>query len=237
MQHRACLKHARQVFASAESVQQLKVVRDQADLLRGQVKGTSQDLELLNFAAELKLQAERQIGRRLIEMKLRGGDRRSSGSREPIKLRDLGIDKNQSARWQLEASVPESTFCHFLRTAHAAGDEITSAALIRLARHLKKRPAGGEGGLLANPATEIASLTSYLPGPPPCHRRHHSAMSTNWPNWCWTQRTIIRSSPTCSSRSANGRRCDRKRAFAVPCDAIWMNWKTTWNRSAKDCGD
>ena len=112
----------------------MKGVRDQADKVRVQAKTLNLDFELLNFAAELKLQAERQIGRMLIEMKLRGGDRRSKTPKEPLKLRDLGIDKNQSARWQLEASVPEVVFCEFVRTTHAAGREITSASLIRLAR-------------------------------------------------------------------------------------------------------
>ena len=164
VQQRTSLRQARQALATAETVRQLKFVRDQADELRAQIKGTNQDLELLNLAGELKLQAERQIGRRLIELKLRGGDRRSTASREPLKLRDLGVDKNQSARWQLEASVPESIFCQFLRAAHAVGDEITSAALIRLAKQLKKRPTGSDGGLLLNPASEVASVTSYLPG-------------------------------------------------------------------------
>ena len=164
---RVRLSQARHVLADAQSVQQLRQVRDEADAVRTHVKCSHPDLELLNLAAELKLQAERQIGRILIELKLRGGNRRSKGSREPVKLRDLGVDKNQSARWQLEASVPETLFCQFVRNTHASGQEITSASLIRLARRLRKQSSLDIGDPAADGTADVNSLASYLPGPPP----------------------------------------------------------------------
>ena len=159
------LADARQHLRSAKTVPELKLVREGADAVRLQAKTMNLDFDLLNFAAELKLQAERQIGRLLIEMKLRGGDRRSQSPQPPLRLRDLGIDKNQSARWQLEASVPENEFCHFVRTAHAAGKEITSAGLVRLARN--RQEAGADASDTTALAGDVGTWESYLPGPPP----------------------------------------------------------------------
>lgn len=160
------LDEARAALGNAQTVSDLKAIRDQADAVRMQAKLMNLDFELLNLAAELKLQVERRIGRLLIEMKLRGGDRRSKAPPEPLKLRDLGIDKNQSARWQLEASVPEAEFCQFVRTSHAANREITSAGLIRLAKELKE-DWPSDGAPPPNVADQFIRLDSYLPGPPP----------------------------------------------------------------------
>jgi hypothetical protein len=136
----ARLQHARRDLTQANTVAEITSVRDKAESVRSHAQRASLGLEIQNYAAELKLQAERLAGHFISELKLRGGDRKSSQSGHHLKLKDLGIDKNQSARWQLEATVPEAQFREFVRQLHAAGEEISSAALLRLARSLR-RPA------------------------------------------------------------------------------------------------
>ncbi len=58
----------------------------------------------------IKLLAERKAGLLLAHLRLRGGDRRSDQFAGATSLRGLGITQNQSARWQLEAEVPEMCF-------------------------------------------------------------------------------------------------------------------------------
>lgn len=130
------LNDARRALANAHTVEEIKEVRERAESVRSYAQNAALGLEIQNFASELKLQAERLGGRLLAEMRLRGGVRRSPGTDLP-RLRDMGIDKNQSARWQLAATVPESLFRQFVCEHHDAGKEISSAALLRLAKRLR----------------------------------------------------------------------------------------------------
>ena len=45
-------------------------------------------------------------------------------------LASLGIIYSTSARWQLEASVPEAVFKRYLAAAKRAGQEITAQGLL-----------------------------------------------------------------------------------------------------------
>ncbi len=130
------LESLRADLQTAQTIDQIKHLRGLAETCRAYAVNRDLGLDLQNHAAEIKLQAERRLGAMLASLKLRGGDRKS-GRRRGMKLKDLGIDKNQSARWQLEASVPDGQFRSYIQSAHANGQEISSAALLRLARRLK----------------------------------------------------------------------------------------------------
>ena len=134
------LDEARRSLTLAQSIGEIKSVRHRAESIRAHAQRTSLGIEQQNYAAELKLQAERRAGEFLWNMKLRGGDRKSKSNGAGIRLRDLGIDKNQSARWQLEASVPESVFCEFVRREYESRREISSAGLLRIAKQIRDRP-------------------------------------------------------------------------------------------------
>lgn len=56
------LADARQHLRTAKTVPELKRVREEADAVRMQAKSMNLDFELLNFAAELKLQAKHTSG-------------------------------------------------------------------------------------------------------------------------------------------------------------------------------
>src|SRR5262245_41889257 len=99
----ALLDHAGQALAEAQSFDEIKDIRDKAEAVRKYAQSASLGLDVQNRAAEVKLRAERQAGKLLSEITLRGGDRRSKNHRERLKLDDLGITRNQSTRWQTEA--------------------------------------------------------------------------------------------------------------------------------------
>jgi hypothetical protein len=142
----ALLGQAGQALAEAQSFDQIKEIRDKAEAVRKYEQSASLGLDIQNRAAEVKLRAERQAGKLLTEMTLRGGDRRSKDHNERLKLDDLGISRNQSTRWQMQARVPENVFREHIKVTCDAGKELTSARLLRLAKQwAESRRANGRG--------------------------------------------------------------------------------------------
>jgi hypothetical protein len=92
------LDQAGQALAEARSLDEIKIVRDKAVAVRKYAQSASLGLDVQNRAAEVKLRAERQAGKLLAELMLRGGDRRSKGHSDRLKLNDLGLTSNQSKR-------------------------------------------------------------------------------------------------------------------------------------------
>jgi hypothetical protein len=132
----ALLDQAGQALAEARSLDAIKEIRDKAEAVRKYAESASLGLDVQNRAAEVKLRAERQAGKLLAQLMLRGGDRRSKGHRDRLKLDDLGLTSNQSKRWQLQARVPENLFRAHVEETCEAGKELTSAGLMRLAKRL-----------------------------------------------------------------------------------------------------
>ena len=144
----ALVRKVQRALAEARSIDEIKNVRDQAEAVRMYVRSARLGLEIQNHAAEVKLCAERKAGKLLAECRLRGGDRRSTSHDATLKLSDLGITRDQSSRWQLEASVPDSEFHRYVTHCRHAGKELTSGALLRLARsgsNGKQEDPRGEG--------------------------------------------------------------------------------------------
>lgn len=155
----ALLGEARRMIQEASSLDEIKGIRDKAEAARKYVESAQLGLALQNHAAEVKLRAERKAGELLAKLKLPGGNRRLTNSGDGPSLDDLGITKHQSSRWQREAAVPEETFERFVRETNNASQELTTAALLRLARQVssirraKRAVSNGEkdsGGALAS---------------------------------------------------------------------------------------
>jgi N6-adenosine-specific RNA methylase IME4 len=147
-QELALLRRAEWALAEARSLQQVKSIRDQVEAVRTYVRSVRLALEIQNYAAEVKLRAERKAGRLLAECKLRGGDRRSKSHHATLNLRlsDVGITRDRSSRWQMEASVPDSEFERYVTHCQHFGKVLTSAALLRLARSGSKGKEENSGG-------------------------------------------------------------------------------------------
>lgn len=134
------LQKARQALEEAQTLTEVKSIRDQAEAARTYAKNAMLGLSFQNYAAELKLRAERKAGEFLTQ--LRPGRRSEKWSHDAtIKLEDLGVNKSQSSRWQRQARVPEDVFENYLRQMDEQGREITASGLLRVAgsRSNKKR--------------------------------------------------------------------------------------------------
>lgn len=80
------------------------------------------ELAIENEASLVKIEAERKAGAMLGSTLRKGGDRKSNRHRDGLKLADLGIDENQSRRWQTAASVPEKEFRAHVETVLKSGE-------------------------------------------------------------------------------------------------------------------
>lgn len=127
------LSEMRQALAKAHTLEQVTKLRDSAEALRCLVQKAKLGLQMHNEAAEFKLRAERKAGELLAALNLYGGDRKSSSHDAILKLKDLGISKDQSSRWQREAAITEAQFDDFIRETNEAEKEITAAELLRRA--------------------------------------------------------------------------------------------------------
>src|SRR5262249_6349566 len=123
------LNQAARTLNAANSLEEIKAIRDKAEAARNYVKAAKLGLDMQNCAAEVKLRAERKAGAILRSLKLRGGDRKSKGYSAHLKLEDLGISHDQSKRWQRIASVSDDQFAQYLKRMTEQGREITSAGL------------------------------------------------------------------------------------------------------------
>ena len=67
------LDAARRALAAASTLEEIKVIRDQAEAIRAYVKYQGESLEMQNQAAEIKLRAERDAGKLLKQMEKHQG--------------------------------------------------------------------------------------------------------------------------------------------------------------------
>jgi hypothetical protein len=141
----------------AHMVDEVKEVRDQAIALAS-YKQIAQDEDSLRKVQEIRVRAERRAGEILAEMKTAGqrdqgagGDRKGSPSKaddsdrkpKPVRLKDLGISRDESSQWQMLATVPEKAFTEMLATSKAEGTELTQSAVKKSLKRLLKKARGG----------------------------------------------------------------------------------------------
>lgn len=136
------LEDATRYLAEIKSVDEVKSIRDKAEAMRVYAKQARLGLESQNYAAEIKLRAERRAGELLREMAENGQRVKpvdtllSSRDTTTAKLTlpDLQITSNQSANWQRIATVPAERFEAHIAQTKAAGDELTTASVLRVAQ-------------------------------------------------------------------------------------------------------
>ena len=130
---------ARRALASAQTLEDVLCIRDQAKALEACLKIVGESLEAANDAAEVKLRAERKAGEMLAGMEKAKGGRPSETTPSVVSvsaksLADLGLTANQSSRWQREAAVDDDTFEQYLASCREEQREITQAGLLNIAK-------------------------------------------------------------------------------------------------------
>lgn len=130
------LDRAKELIASA-TVAQLKEIINQADALRVYAAQAKKGLEIQNQCAEIKLRAERKIGEELKRMPKNKGAATPTRSQDvTASLKDLGIEKMQSFRWQAAAELTDKEFEKHVKEVKDSNEELTTVGVIKLARIL-----------------------------------------------------------------------------------------------------
>jgi hypothetical protein len=140
------MEAACRLLAEARSIDEVKTIRDKAEAARIYARQVKLGLEAQNDAAEIRLRAERLLGELLAGLDLQdGGDaaraRSQRATEVPPRLRDLGISKTQSSRWQAIASVPTPVFDQYIaevrdRARRGGATELTTAGALAVARQI-----------------------------------------------------------------------------------------------------
>lgn len=138
------LDDACKALAEARSLDEAKLIRDQAEAFRHYAQRRGLGRAAMLDAAEIKLRAERRLGEMLAAMPKHNGD---PLSHDVTRVSDLGITRMDSHRWQRSLAVPEEAFERYIEGARADADKRppTTAGVLRLAKTLAQ-PGRGEGG-------------------------------------------------------------------------------------------
>lgn len=143
---------ARVALAEAHRVDEVKDIRDKAEAMAAYAR-QAKDQELILWATEIKVRAERKAGALLAEMpknqgaKFNGrsadGSFRQSHDDSAETLADVGVTPMQSSRWQSLASMTDEHFETAVATAKDTAGQVTTAFMLREAAKVQPRPPKG----------------------------------------------------------------------------------------------
>lgn len=145
---------ARTALAECQRVDEVKDIRDKAEAMAAYAR-QAKDTELVQYATEIKVRAERRAGEMLTAM-ARSGERARQGdgpkfdpenssieelsTQRPKTLEELGVNKRESHRWQSLASMSDEHFETAVATAKDTAGQVTTAFMLREAA--KAKPQG-----------------------------------------------------------------------------------------------
>ena len=128
---------ARLALDSATDVTQVASLVDRLEVIRVAARKAKASHEAQNDWATLKLEAERKAGRMLRALRRKGSLRSGRPNADGVSaLASLGIEQQQSSRWQRLAAVPEDRFLSWLQQTREVGGEVTEAGLFALAARI-----------------------------------------------------------------------------------------------------
>lgn len=133
---------ARSALAEAHRVDEVKDIRDKAEAMAAYAR-QAKDQDLILWATEIKVRAERKAGEMLASMEKSHGSR-FNGRNEDGEVRrshddtatlaDIGVSKIQSSRWQQLASMSDEHFEAAVATAKDTAGQVTTAFMLREAK-------------------------------------------------------------------------------------------------------
>lgn len=142
-------EHARTALAECYRVDEVKDIRDKAEAMAAYAR-QAKDSELIQYATEIKVRAERRCGELLATTEKNRGAAGVGTSavqrdyRTPPTLEEMGLTKNESSRYQQLAAMPDEHFETAVATAKATAGEVTTAFMLREAKKAKPAPIKGK---------------------------------------------------------------------------------------------
>ena len=133
---------ARTALAEAHRVDEVKDIRDKAEAMAAYAR-QAKDTEMIQWATEIKVRAERKAGELIAQAKARGefathgGDRKSESRSQVTNLNDVGVSADQSSRWQSLAGMSDEHFETAVATAKDTAGQVTTAFMLREAQRVK----------------------------------------------------------------------------------------------------
>ena len=159
------LDNATKALLASCDISEIKEIKSKAESLRLYFKQQGDALAQQNKAAEIKLRAERKLGKLLGEMKMDSGG--GNGSNQYLKsnrshdvtgcsktLAEMDVSKMQSSRWQQIAKIPDDIFNQFIVDICHEGEEITTQCLLRY-HEVISNPTGNSTTHSTNSASDI----------------------------------------------------------------------------------
>lgn len=155
---------ARYALSVAVEVDEVKDIRDKAAAMAAYAR-QAQDKELLQWATEIKVRAERRAGQMLAEMELKPGVKSIGNVAVPIPqtLAEIGISKNQSSRWQKLAAVSNEKFEEAVAAAKEVAGEVTTAYLLKVEKMEVAAALGDGEAVRAHVANNSGNNEWYTP--------------------------------------------------------------------------
>jgi len=126
--------NAKHAIAECKTIDEVKDIRDRAEALRQYAKQAHESLEVQNDIAEIKLRAERRAGEMLKESDKAVNQWDAGDIMSPPKLKEIGIEKHESSRWQKIANIPEEAFEKEIIEVKESKKELTQAGMLKVAK-------------------------------------------------------------------------------------------------------
>lgn len=141
-------EHARTALAECHRVDEVKDIRDKAEAMAAYAR-QAKDTELIQYATDIKVRAERRCGEITSVMDTSQG-RRATLSEPATKskteaLADVGLTRQEAHRYEQLAAMPADHFETAVATAKANAGQVTTAFMLSEAKKYKPlgKPAKG----------------------------------------------------------------------------------------------
>ena len=151
---------AKAALADARSFDDILKIKDVA-AAQAKLAEIAKDSEMILWATEIKTRAERRAGEMLLTLEKSKGTRLGGTSvvppgNEPT-LKEIGVTKNESSRWQALAKIPEPQFEDEIKKGN-----VTRAKIVRSVSESPQKPKAAKAAkqttVTPGDATKIAKL-------------------------------------------------------------------------------
>lgn len=158
---------ARQALQQATRLDDVRGIHDKAAAL-AQYARQAKDTELLAYATEVRVRAQRRAGQLLIEQVDKGQRLERGATHRPgaVSLAELGISRQLSSQWQQLARLTDARFEQAVAQAKASMGQVTARHMVIVARQyaqarrrLPNRPSERRAAAAGDPVPPTPRVT------------------------------------------------------------------------------